>query len=108
MRCLAVVLMFAVLAPSRRAAAQVSVDEAQRRLIEREAHRTAQSRPASAPSASAARVASDPSVEQVLHEAWAQLFSKQYAEAAAQFTRVIALQPRNVSALEGRGICSYE
>jgi tetratricopeptide (TPR) repeat protein len=108
MRCLSVVLMVVVVAASRHAVAQVSVDEAQRRLIEREAHRAAQSRPASAPSASADPVASDVSMEQALHEAWDQLLSKQYAEAAARFTQVIARQPRNVSALEGRGICSYE
>jgi tetratricopeptide (TPR) repeat protein len=108
MRRVATVLMLVVVAGGQHAAAQVSVDEAQRRLNERQALHAAGSRPVSAPSASAAPVASDISVEQALHEAWDQLLSKQYADAAAGFTKVIARQPGNGSALEGRGICSYE
>jgi len=94
-----------------RATAQISVEEAQRRLAERQSRRVAQSRPATnpaAPAGIAAESPSDPDRDHALHEAWQKLMARQYDEAAKRFSAVLATQPSNGSALQGRAICNYE
>jgi tetratricopeptide (TPR) repeat protein len=108
MRIVAVV-MLVVLGASFPARAQLSVEQARQRLLERQSRRAAQSQPATAPSsASAPASVEDADLGQVLHESWARLIARDYAAAMPMFSRVLKADPLNISALEGRGICNYE
>ena len=110
MKGVAVVLVCVIFSASR-AGAQVSVEEAQRRLAERQRERAAQSRPAQsgvATQPAGADAAGDADVKAALREAWGKVMAKDYIGARPVFSGVIAKQASNATALSGRAVCEYE
>src|SRR4051812_48262756 len=99
MRVFALVVLVVLLGASG-AWGQVSMEEAQRRLAERQSRRAA-SRPATTPAGrggSTADTPVDPNMDRALSEAWGKVLAKQYEEAAAMFSELIVKQPSSASA----------
>jgi tetratricopeptide (TPR) repeat protein len=93
--------------------AQLSTEEAMERLRERQKARQAEQKAAATqPSQSAdpAPTTRPGAIELGLmsHNAWTLLESRKYPQAAAEFDKLLKLDPKDANALEGRGICRYE
>jgi Flp pilus assembly protein TadD len=92
--------------------AQLSTDEAMQRLRERQKAREAEQHAATQPAQ-----AGDPTpttrpaaiqIGYLSHGAWKLLEDKKYKDAAAEFDKLLKLDPKDTNALEGRAICRYE
>lgn len=110
MRTLSVLLV--VFGLCQLSAAQLTPEEAYQRMQERKKQRAAEeSATATQPAPAAAEAVARPSgleVGKLLHKGWDSLVAKRYAAASAVFDKALTIDPGDVNALQGRGICKYE
>lgn len=101
-------ILLIVLGAGPLARAQLTPEEAYQRLQERQRQRQAEQKSAASQPAGAASRPSGMQIGRMLHDGWNNLMSRHYSQGAALFERVLANDPKDTNALEGRGICKYE
>jgi tetratricopeptide (TPR) repeat protein len=91
--------------------AQLSPEEAYRKLQQREKERAAAAAAAATQPAAESEPVARPSglaVGKLLHQGWQALAEKHYGEASTIFDKAAAIDAGDANALQGRGICKYE